>query len=224
MTNSVSKSAAGQDLEDVAANPGDSFSRSIALAVGALGIIAIGGAFVAGSVSGLWWKALGAPVGAVTAAFYTFLLVTPMAVAVAVATVHRGPSRTRGTSAWIACALITLLTAMVLWCVTASVTLFLSLRTASWAGGVSVGIAEHYLWQMFDPSTIAWSAAQTLAVAMLVMFVPVTVEHLREPTEHAVTRRRVRISATAVLVIFGVVYTLIAVYQARVVPLYVGLN
>ncbi|MFE7721164.1 hypothetical protein ACFU44_19210 [Nocardia rhizosphaerihabitans] len=201
--------------------------------MGALGIVAIGGAFVAGSVSGLWWKALGAPVGAVTAAFYTFLLVTPMAVAVAVAfstrlpfsaTIHRGPSRTRGTSIWITCALITLLTAIVLWCVTAFVTLLLSLRTASWAGGVSVAVAEHYLWQIFDPSTIAWSAAQTLTVAMLVVFVPLTVEHLREPTEHAVTRRRVRISATAVLVIFGVAYTAIAVYQARVVPIYVGLN
>lgn len=112
-----------------------------------------------------------------------------------------------------------------LWCVTSFATLFLSLRTASWAGGVSVAAAEHYLWQMFAPSTIAWSAAQTLAVAMLVVFVPVTVEHLREPAEQAVTRRRVRISATAVLVIFGVVYTAIAVYQARVVvPMYVGLN
>ncbi|KAF0845686.1 hypothetical protein [Nocardia caishijiensis] len=201
--------------------------------MGAFGIVAVGGALIVGAVSGWWWNALGAPVGAATASFYTFLLVTPVAVSVAVvfgvllpfaALLRRRMPSSRVASAWIACALLTVLVTMMLWAVAAAVTLFLSLRAAAWAGGVPLWYAEHYLWQMFDPATVTWSAAQTVVVATFVVFLPLTVEHRRGPADHSVARRRVRINAVAVLLGFATLYAVIAIYQARVIPGYIGLD
>ncbi|MFD6107377.1 hypothetical protein ACFWFQ_32475, partial [Nocardia salmonicida] len=139
-------------------------------AVVALVPLSIVGAGVIGTLSGWWWKEFGVPVWAVAASFYVYSMLTPIAVATAIALgitvpcsalIHTDATRGRIAATWPACILITLVTTALLWWATASATLFVSLHTASWAGGVTAEVAEHYLWQIFDVSTVLWSAVQT---------------------------------------------------------------
>ncbi|MFD3593155.1 hypothetical protein ACFWU5_10530 [Nocardia sp. NPDC058640] len=166
------------------------------------------------------------------ASFYVFSMLTPITVAAAVALgvtvpcsalIHTGATRGRMAATWVACILATVVTTALFWWATASVTLSISFHTASWAGGVTSGLAQHYLWQTFDPARVFWSAVQTSVVVAFVVLAPLVVECLCGPADPATRIRRVRISSAAVLVVFGVAYAAIAVYQARVVPSYFGL-
>ncbi|MFD3508001.1 hypothetical protein [Nocardia sp. NPDC058666] len=195
--------------------------------------VSIAGAAVIGASSGWWWKEFGVPIGVVAASFYVLSMLTPITVAAAVALgitvpcsalVHTEAKRGRMAAAWSACILATLVTTALLWWATASASLYISLRTASWAGGVTSNVAEHYLWQDFDPSRFFWSAVQTSVVVAFVALAPLVVERRCGPADPATSLRRVRISAAAVLIVFGAAYAAVAVYQARVAPVYFGLS
>ncbi|MEU4650679.1 hypothetical protein [Nocardia fluminea] len=171
--------------------------------------------------------------GAVAASFYVYSMLTPITVAAAIALgiavpcsglIHTEATRGRTAATWVACILATLVTTALLWWATASATLFISLHTASWAGGVTSEVAEHYLWQMLDPSTVLWSAVQTFVVAGFVVLAPLFIEGRCGPAEPATRIRRVHISAATVLIVFGAVYAAIAVYEAHVAPAYFGLS
>lgn len=213
--------------------PGRTIARAVVSAVVALVALSTVGAGAIGAISGWWWRDPRAPLGVVASSFYVFSMLTPIAVAGAIALGVTVPCSalittraTRGRIAviWAVGILAALFTTVVLWWATSSVTLFIAVHTASWAGGVAPEIAEHYLWLMFDPATVFWSAVQTAVVVVFVVLAPLIVERRCGPAESATRIRRVRISAAAVLIVFGAAYAGIAVYEARVVPGYFGLT
>ncbi|MFD6101442.1 hypothetical protein ACFWFQ_02130, partial [Nocardia salmonicida] len=57
-----------------------------------------------------------------------------------------------------------------------------------------------------------------------VVLAPLIVERRCGPAEPATIVRRVRISAAAVLIVFGAAYAAIAVYEVRGAPIYFGLS
>ncbi|WP_194829927.1 hypothetical protein [Nocardia sp. XZ_19_231] len=145
------------------AAPPRTVARAMASAVVVLVPLSIVGAGVIGTLSGWWWKEFSVPVGAVAASFYVYSMLTPITVAIAIALgitvpcsalIHTEATRGRIAATWAACILATLVTTALLWWATASATLFISLHTASWAGGVKSEVAEHYLWQTLDLSTV----------------------------------------------------------------------